>query len=156
MILSVPHTGTRFLVEVTGYSFMHSYEYMTPQDIINRMNGGVLCAPLRDPWEVWTTWYQRYGGRKYLMDPDHPKSMESAWRAMAALDRHFDITFVPIDVPKHRDIQLAKLSDQMGKWLVTDWSPVAARPDHKKQKEVPDKNLDWVYQLPFVSQFYGR
>lgn len=155
MIISVPHTGTRSLIEITGYQFMHSYEYMTPQDLINRNGDEVLCAPLRDPWEVWKTWFQRYGGRKYLMDPDHPKSYESAWRAMAALDRHFEIVYIPVD-SRWRDIQLAELSVKMGEHLKTDWSPVAARPDHKKQKPVREKDLDWIYQLPFVSRFYGN
>lgn len=155
MILSVPHTGTRSLIAITGYDYLHSYEYMTPQDVINRNGDGVLCAPLRDPREVWKTWYQRYSGRTYLMDPDHPKSMESAWRGMAALDRRFDIVFVPVDAPE-RDDMLAILAKKMGQHLETDWLPVAARPEHKKQKEVPEKDLSWIYELPFVSRFYGR
>lgn len=153
MILSVPHTGTRTLVDITGYTFMHSYEYMTPTQITN--GEGVLCAPLRDPVEVWKTWYQRYSGRGYLMDPDHPKSMESAWRGMSALDRFFDIIYVPVDVPE-RDEQLQILAEAMGRELRTDWKPVGARADHKKTRPVPEKDLRWVYELPFVSRFYGR
>jgi len=132
---------------------MHSYAYTTPQKIINE-SGDILVSPLRDPFKVWTTWFQRYGGRDYMLDPDHPKSMESAWRAMAALDRYFQILYIPVDVPNKRDEMLSILSEKMNKKLVTDWTPVGSRPDERKTQVAPDKNIDWIYRLPFVARFY--
>lgn len=155
MILSVPHTGTRSLEKITGYTHLHSYAYMTPQDILNRNQNEVMVVPLREPWAVWTTWFQRYGGRKYIMDPDHPKSMESAWRALAALDRYFDLHYIPVDIPGVRDEQLELLSEKMGRKLVSDWIPVGARPEKKKTLQPGERNLDFVYNMPFVRRFYG-
>mgnify|MGYP000076110558 FL=1 len=156
LLVSVPHTGTRFLQGLTNAPFMHSYEYTTPQNIVDRGGSDILCAPLRDPWEVWKTWYQRYPNLFYILDPDHPKSMETAWRSLAALDREFgSVIYIPVDVPDRRDEQLQSLSEAMGRDLSTDWEPVAARTQEKKLREVPEKDLSWIYQLPFVEEFYG-
>ena len=155
MILSVPHTGTRTIAKITGYPYLHTYDYTTPQDIRNRNGDGVICVPLRNPADVWATWAQRYEARPFVLDPDHPKSMETAWRALSAIDRIFDIVYVPVDRPD-RDKQLAILSERMGQVLHADWTPQGARPAERKQATVPERDLDFIYELPFVRRFYNR
>jgi hypothetical protein len=152
VIVSVPHTGTRTLAEITGYGYMHSYEYKTPQQVCNENGDEVLVAPLRDPVSVYGTWVARYSERSYMMDPDHPKSMESAWRGLAALGRQFDILYIPVDHPSRVE-QLAILSERMGIPLETDWPKVGA--SGLERPDLPPRDLSWIYELPMVKTYYG-
>lgn len=155
MIITVPHTGTRFGESLTGFSYMHSYQYVSPEDVADR-SGGILLSTLRDPAKVWGTWHARYsGGHSYILDPDHPKSMESAWRGLAALDRIFDIFYLPVDIPGVRDERLAELSELIGKPLETDWAPEGEYRPGKKREDPPEKDLQWIYDLPMVRRYYA-
>jgi len=154
MILSVPHTGTRFLAQLTGYDHMHSYEYKTPQQVMSDNGGEVLISPLRDPRKVYGTWSARYkDGNSWVMDPSHPKSMESAWKGLAALDKELDIIYIPVDSPG-RSLQLRLLSDKMGVPLRTNWDPVAQFRPGRERPEPPARDLSWIYELPMVRQWY--
>ena len=154
MILSVPHTGTRFLIALTGYDHTHSYEYKSPQQIRDLNGDEILISPLRDPRKVYGTWAARYrDGHSWVMDPDHPKSMESAWKGLAALDKELDIIYIPVDSPG-RSLQLRLLSDKMGVPLRTNWAPVAQFRPGRERPEPPARDLSWIYELPMVRQWY--
>lgn len=142
------------MAALLGYTHCHSYDYLRPGTLAANNGDEVLVSPLRDPLAVYGTWYARYG-ESYVMDPDHPKSMESAWRALNAIDKQLDVFYLPVDLPV-REERLADLSSRMGREIVTDWAPQGQyKPDKPRPTPPPRESLEWIYELPMVRRFYG-
>lgn len=156
MVISVPSSGTRFLAALLGHAdtYYHTYLFEDPEQVRVR-DDGVIAAPLRRPEDVWRTWWQRFGHRRPdRMDPDHPRSIETAWRRMDMIASELDVLFLPIDLPI-REQQLQLLSERVGRELKTDWLPVGNRPPEEKTAVPPEKDWSWVYELSFMKTFYA-
>ena len=143
MILSVPHTGTRFLSGLTGHAAIHVHAKDDEIDHLARSQPPVIC-PLRDPWSVYVSDFSRRGTGHAIN-----VSLEYAWRRLAELHERYDIFYVPVD--QDPDFQRARLEALLGRDLDGAWEPVG----HIPSKEPPFKDWAWVYELPMVKEFYS-
>lgn len=89
----------------------------------------IIC-PLRDPAAVWQSWVNREGGREHI-----PLELfDGYWRRLADLDQKFDIEYIQME---------------------TSGIPVEGRLDVPDVRGV-EKDLTWIYALPFVKRFYDH
>jgi hypothetical protein len=145
IIVSIPHTGTRFLKERLGIEkSVHTHSKW--ESLYKQVEGKQIIAPLRHPNDVWESWARRKNppgtGRKAhdsVMEPFPYATFFSAWYNMHTLDMMFDVDFICVD----------KCDDPR----ITDWTPVG---DGDKGSVVrPATELLPLYYLPFVRSRYG-
>jgi len=135
IIVSIPHTGTRFLRRrMRTKRYIHVTE---PWDkLVETLTGREVISPLRSPQSVWRSYSRRW------VDPDSPIDtigFINNWYTMHTLTLFFDIDFIPVDLQQDKRI--------------TDWSPIGER--DAGDAVHPDIDLSKVYQLPFVQKWYG-
>lgn len=87
----------------------------------------IIC-PLRDPASVWQSWVNREGTREHIP----LEYFDGYWRRLAALDEKFNIEYVCME---------------------TSGIPVEG---HFGGDKEADKDLGWIYALPFVKRFYDN
>jgi hypothetical protein len=153
MILTVPHAGTRFMRTLlsrheAGRTYVHTF--WTDEAIEGQINGTPIISPLRDPYEVYCTWMARYGSTR----PETDRPMELCWERLAELDERYDVFYLPLDVPS-RSQRLKDLEALLDQPLSTTWEKVASFRPGKPRETPPEKDLQWIYDLPMVKQFYG-
>lgn len=82
------------------------------------------------------------------------------WKALVSLDREFEITYIPLDIPEQRDQQL----EYLGVRTNYDWGNKVGHippnspklqdrwPRSDTSDELP--NIDWLYELEFIKKYY--
>lgn len=142
IIVSIPHTGTRFLCERLGVE-KRVHTHSKWESLYSQVEGKHIIAPLRNPPDVWESWARRKNppGTEHSakMEPFPYATFFSAWYNMHTLDMMFDVDFICVD----------KCEDHR----ITDWSPVG----HGDKGTVvrPATELRPLYYLPFVRRHYG-
>lgn len=126
-ILSVPHTGTRFVVEMlqnAGYRKTHSFwgdgdfiqvhfDGKYNQPIVYRENG-IVIIPLREKDEVIESWKRRQRNLGEL---------EQYWQEMCDyIQDHDDVHLLHVDDPNRRDDELQAIVERIGSPLIADFS----------------------------------
>ena len=124
-ILSVPHTGTRFLVDVlqrAGLTKTHALwgngdfiqaHFGSDHPMVTHRNGTVLI-PLRRREEVAASWYRRGSSIPEL---------ERRWTQMCEfISGYNDAFLLHIDDPLRRDNELEAISERIGTPLTADFS----------------------------------
>lgn len=145
MLLSVPHTGTRFLrklIEPTFNLHTHPSTGLGKTRAMLKISRLIVC-PLRDPAKVWESFC-----RKGLSDGQFWLSWARLWH----LSHEFSIYYMPIDVSESQD-RLNLLGEILGRPLKTDWAPVGHEPQH--QGEIREHDLADLYAIPFIKRWYG-
>lgn len=137
IIVSIPHTGTRFLKDRLGIE-EHVHTNANWVRILERVNGKRIVSPLRSPYQVWRSWCRRRDEPSINNWVGH---FFASFYQMHALDQMFDIDFVCVD----------KREDER----IEDWSRVGdGDPDHVKWK-LHRVDLRVLYKIPFVNEHYA-
>ena len=140
-LLSVPHTGTRFTMAILRFAGMQEGWYKEPQQgdyiqahffgderpnpIIYELDHPVII-PLRDINAVRVTW-ERKG--KSL------DNLAAAWREMQIyLADHPQTYLLRIDQPQHRESDLQKISELLGRNLYADWNNKVGSGDEQDKR----------------------
>ena len=132
IIVSIPHTGTRFLQARLGVE--KSVHTISKWDsLYNQVKDKQIIAPLRSPPVVWKSWARRKKA------PFPYAEFFSAWHNMHALDLLFEVDFICLD--KRDDPRIA------------DWEPIGQ--DDPGPYGLPLIELRPLYFLPFVRRHFG-
>lgn len=132
IIVSIPHTGTRFLQERLGVEkSVHTISKWS--SLYHQVEGKQIIAPLRHPNNVWGSWARR------KKDPFPYAEFFSAWYLMHTLDMLFDVDFICLD----------KRDDPR----ITDWTPLGH--DGPGPYGLPLIELRPLFFLPFVNRHYS-
>jgi len=135
IIVSIPHTGTRFLQERLGVEkYVHTHSKW--DSLYKRVKDKKIIAPLRNPPDVWKSWARRKNPKT---EPFPYAMFFSAWYNMHTLDMLFDVDFICVD----------KCADER----ITDWTPIGTGDYGPYSK--PLIELRPLYYLPYVRQRYG-
>ena len=138
IIVSVPHTGTRFLAERLGIKD-RVHTVFPWENILKKVEGKKIIAPLRRPRDAWKSKIRR-------MNPEllaeNTVGWFNSWYMLHALSLVKEIDFIPVDLKQDPRI--------------TDWTPVTGE-GHLNNTEFLDVgiNLRKLYDLPFVKRFYN-
>ena len=144
MVLSVPHTGTRFAKRVLQQRCKVRPIHVTDSEevIEQRLSEcAFVVMPIRNPEDCWRGWYKRGRG--------DAEKFVAAWRAYQVWADRTDPMILPIDTPSRKDY-LGQIEQALGTTLPTDWQPVGGQPHVFVDEPCPD-----VWSLPVVSRFYG-
>jgi len=135
IIVSVPHTGTRFLQERLG---VKKYIHTTcPWDaLLERVKDKKIISPLRHPSDVWKSWARRKNPKT---EPFPYALFIGAWHTLHTLDMMMDVDFICVD----------KCADPR----ITDWGPVGDK-DYGPY-DLKQIDLRSIFSLPFVNKHYG-
>lgn len=134
IIVSVPHTGSRFLQARLGINGMihtkSDWEY-----ILFRTQGRQVVTPLRSPLDNWLSWSRK--ARELQMQ--HVAEWYDCWYKLHALSQITTIDFICVD----------KRTDPR----ITDWTPVGHNATANNVHALP--TLKFIYELPFVKAYYN-
>ncbi len=165
LIVSVRHTGTRFLHDQVGGIHYHVGENKIHGDgeVSKDQQFSLVLSPLRNPKDVWDSWCCRYG----LYCGTHPsgpivgngdiistkKWFKDSWINLSEL--HKDIIFIPVDIEEGKE-QIKIAEGRIGRGLGVDWNKRYGhqpRPVTKYKREWT-ADMDFIYKLPFIDRFY--
>ena len=134
VIVSVPHTGTRFLKSHFNADHVHT---MYPwNELLERLEGyDHLIVPLRHPKEVWESWCRR----DKFNNPHRIAIWYACWWNLHALSLVTDLDVICID----------KKDDER----IKDWKIVGHDPGYSKYARV-DIALSTLWHLPIVAENY--
>lgn len=139
LIVSIPHTGSRFLRERLGIEeIVHTERNW--HDLINKTAGHHLIAPLRNPMSVLSSAVRRTPPELIMFDE---AGWIHNWYMMHALTLIRQVDFIVLE---HE-------SDPR----ITDWSPVGHNDDGERpiyNRPLPPMDLGKIYELPFVVAAY--
>ena len=131
IIVSVKHSGTRFLRERLGVDeYVHTD--MEWNVLVNRVEGKNIIVPLRKPEDVWASWWSR--GLHNL-----PIFLHSYY-TLHALDQLFDVDYIAVD----------RQVDER----ITDWTPVGNKDKKKVTVEPFPTDLRVLRMLPIIRRYY--
>lgn len=144
VVLSVPHTGTRFAKRLLEQRCRVRPVHVTDADDVIRShvdNADLVVCPTRNPDACWRGWLKRRHG--------DDQEFAAAWQSLQAWSDDLSPHWLPVDVPG-REAYRQQLECAVGSTLPTDWRPVGAQPDIPGHHPCPRS----VYELPVVQQFY--
>ncbi len=139
IVLSVPHTGTRFLktrLDIAQHVHANSGWRGLHEFCLDRP---AIYVPLRRPHTVWRSWCRRHYNREPL---DWVGHFMGGWFNVNALDHLFELDFIAVD----------KCDDPR----ITDWSPVGEYDGRPAEWSLHKIDLRILYTLPFVKRIYGE
>ena len=130
VIVSVQHTGSRFLAErlnIDASNIIHTFTELS--QIVKDIQGRNILSPVRHPQSVWESWCKR--GR-----PNYAMFMYSFF-TLGALASIYPIDFIAVD--KQQDSR------------INDWSKVC---HDDRVAECPKVDLSPLKMIPFVRDNY--
>ena len=138
IIISIPHTGTRFLQERLGIEAQAHHTTGNWTSLRRRVEGKQIISPLRAPPDVWKSWARRHEFKSHSGEPFPYARFFSAWYVMHTLDMLFYVDFICVD--KREDPR------------IKDWERIG---HHDTGCEgLPVIDLRPLYFLPFVKKHY--
>lgn len=136
IVVSVPHTGSRFLRERLGLrKIIHTTKEWTY--LWSVVEDKKLYAPLRDPRQTWLSHMRRSPHSR----PFNICEWVGAWFKLHALSLVKEIEFIPIEKQDHP--------------LITDWSPVGHWDGDSDSGWMPEPDLKAIYDIPIIKKHYG-
>ena len=130
VIVSVQHTGSRFLADRLGIEPAHIiHTYTEVSQVLSRLEGREVISPLRHPQSVWESWCKR--GRA-----DYATFMYSFF-TLGALASIHPVDFIAVD--KQEDSR------------ISDWSKVG---HDSRESTCIDVDLSPLRMIPFVRDNY--
>jgi len=130
VIVSVQHSGSRFLAERLGVDKSHIvHTYTELSQVVTDIQGRDILSPIRHPQSVWESWCKR--GRV-----DYATFMYSFF-TLGALASMCHVDFIAVD--KQQDSR------------IKDWSKVSS---DDREVKCPSVDLNPLKMIPFVREFY--
>lgn len=137
IIVSVPHTGTRFLQKRFGIAH-HVHTHSNWVKIMNEIQDRQIVSPLRHPKDVWRSWCRR----RHADDlTNWVSQFFIAWGNLHTLDQMYDIDFVCVD--KGEDSR------------ITDWQKVGDTDGDSAQWKLHKVDLRPLMKLPMIQRNYS-
>ena len=138
MILSVPHSGTRFLMERLGDTeFAHTtWGWDMIWAKLEKSQHEEPIVPMRDPFEVWRSWC-----RRNKADAFPYADFFLAWGKLHALDQMMELDVICVD--KKEDPR------------IDDWSNIGNGDANHSDWKLIRCDLRHLYELPIVKRHYG-
>jgi len=155
IVLSIPHTGTRTLMEAFGWPHFHVYGRIHPE-FVGFARDTVLACPLREPRAVWQSWVKRWETDTGAVDLG---LFIHQWEFLEEFDKEYDIFYIPLDCPgcglsgKSQEM-LDILSKRLDEELKVDFSKLVGHYGDDVKTDHPEPDWDYIYNLPFVKRFY--
>ena len=167
-IMTVPHTGTHFVLnllggsrdaladwmnkkfEANGHDFFVAHVYRLPLFEKMESEGYNLICPVRHPITTVKSWHDKYTKEPIVIPDDmgdriaevekyvKPSWVPNLYKSMIVANQLYDINFIPIDSPR-REEYLSKFSDRYGLDLKTEWRPLNSH--GKSTIDIPDDLL---------------
>ena len=136
IIVSVPHSGTRFLQERLGVEkYVHTTDNWV--HLHKRVLNKKIIVPLRRPHKVWRSWCRRRPDKNPLIWSPH---YFAAYYILHTLDQMYDLDFICVD----------KQDDPR----ITDWSPVGESDASHAGWKLHEVDLRVLYKIPYVHKYY--
>lgn len=137
IIVSVPHTGTRFLQDRLGVEkYVHTHSNWV--HLHERIHDKQIIAPLRKPKDVWRSWCRRRDGGQDVLD--WAQHFFAAWYVLHTIDQLYDVDFICVD----------KRDDER----IEDWSSVGEDEKSHPLWKHHRADLRVIYKIPFVHRHY--
>lgn len=137
IIVSVPHSGTRFLKDRLGIKD-HIHAHADWDKIWEQTEGRQVIVPLRRPTDVWRSWCRRQPAKR--CNQWSPQFFV-AWTIIHTLDQMCELDVICID----------KCDDPR----IDDWKPVGDKDGSAGQWKLHKVDLRPVHKLPIVNRHYG-
>ena len=135
IIVSVPHSGTRFLKERLGVKdHVHTTGYWS--ELVQLLENKKAIVPLRKPASVWRSWCRRHEAGNFPYG-----EFFLAWGALHALDQTMELDVICVD--KQEDSR------------IVDWAPVGNEDQNRARWELIKADLRPLYKLPIIYRHYG-
>lgn len=135
LVLSVPHTGTRFTQRLLSpYGDATAVHVTEPTDAIRAKvdAADMVVIPLRNPDDCWAGWIKR--GK----DKEH--EFAGCWAMLQYWADEIPGAFLlPIDVDA-RDDALQNIADELAVSIETDWSPIGTEYSRRQPGPTPPLN----------------
>lgn len=135
IVVSVPHSGTRFLKERLGVD-EHVHSHRPWKDVLKRIEGKHVYVPLRNPKMVWHSWCRRNNKDPLWFAPE----FFAAWFNIHTLDQVFDLDFICLD--KQNDAR------------IKDWGRVGGNDASRLGHEIYSVDMQPIYKLPYINRYY--
>ena len=136
VVVSIPYTGTRFL-KTRLRILRHVHTTCSWQQITSEVADYNIIAPLRDPKDCWDSATRRW---RDLTTPFDVSRFIQGWMMMHAVTLWRQVDFIPVDLQHDKRI--------------TDWTPIGDTDPGKATRYEPAIDLKFIYELPFVKQYY--
>lgn len=136
IIVSVPHCGTRFLMERLDIK-EHVHTHTKWSTLWERTEGRSLIVPMREPAKVFRSWCRRHDPKEFPFG-----EFFMAYGQLHALDQMCELDVIPID----------HCADSR----ITDWSPVGDGDESRADWKLHKVDLRAIHKLPIVEQWYGQ
>lgn len=161
-VISVPHTGTRFMFGLLNCHHKHIYEDWTTLE--EEVKDHIIVVPLRDPklvWQSWINWIQPNASTLRAGDiVMRLKNFQNCWERLGELHCKHKVYYVPIDHPD-RNKYIKILSTALQERIEPDWSnkighyePTQENKLWQETAEYPKIDWDLIYSLPMINRFY--
>lgn len=135
IIVSVPHCGTRFLMNRLGIND-HIHTMASWDSLLRRIEGRKVYVPLRNPPDVWRSWCRRHQPQIFPYG-----QFFLSWGCLQMLDSIRDVDIICVD---HR-------TDPR----IDDWGKVGDEDASKVGWQLIKTDLRPLYRLPIVEKYYG-
>jgi hypothetical protein len=135
IIVSVPHSGTRFLIERLGIED-HVHTHIAWDTLWERTEGRSIVVPLRSPVDIFRSWCRRHDPKSFPFG-----EFFMAWGFLHALDQMVDLDVICVD----------HCADPR----ITDWSKVGDGDGSRADWKLHKVDLRALYKLPIVHRHYG-
>lgn len=137
IIVSIPHTGTRFLKDRLDIEH-HIHTHTNWVTLYERVKNKHIIVPLRNPSTVWRSWCRRKDEEEVL---NWAPQFFASWYIMHTLDQLFDLDIICID----------KQVDER----ITDWGKVGDSDNSHAKWKLHKVDLRVLYKIPLVQRNYG-
>ena len=137
IIISVPHSGTRFLKKRLGIE-QHVHANANWLKLVEDIGDKQIIAPLRSPESVWRSWCRRRHSDDLT---NWVAQFFASWFVLHALDQLYDIDYICVD--KREDSR------------ITDWTKVGDQDENHGQWKLHKVDLRPLFKLPLVQKHYS-
>lgn len=136
IIVSVPHSGTRFLKKRLGIKD-HVHANANWVKLWEEVEGREVIVPLRKPPSVLRSWCRRRADRELV---NWIAQFCASWFILHALDQMMELDYICID----------KCEDPR----IDDWTKVGDEDGSHVRWKLHKVDLRPIYKLPFVDRHY--
>jgi hypothetical protein len=173
-ILSIPHTGTHFVLnllgghrenlldwmnkvfEASGHEFYVSHTYLLP--VFERVvdHGFNIVMPMRHPITTVRSWrnWEAKSDIEHKTELVKSKYVPRMYKNIITIDQLYDINYISVDSP-NREQLLDDFNKKFGLNLSTEWKPLNSIGKHTEDipEELEEETLKLIKENP---KFFGR
>ena len=137
VVLSIPHTGTRSVMELFDCGHVHTYVRTLPSfsEYWPILQNSFVIVPLRNPRHTWESWVKRWNSKQGEV-PLH--LYQEQWEHLQWFNKRLRLWYIPVEI-------LPTVSGHISDGVDDYYDPA--------KYDQPD--WDMIYNLPFVKRYYA-